>query len=153
MTCAIVCGTHADHATCVRVHPTGHTCVCDTCHIDHTTLKPADFRCESCGRTFPHPVRYHSGSRECGSCWGWRKLDGPMARYWIDTLKAFADDAEEPLNIDLYDSETWTRMGIDVDIYNAIITLKVFRDRMEIAANTKPGTPEHRAALGYSDQA
>ncbi len=124
--------------------------ICQTCGVVHDTDGDA-YVCGYCGRTFPHPVRYHSGTRECGNCWQWRKMDGPMVRYWLDTLKVFADDAADPLNIDLHDSHTWERMNIDADVYNAIVTLKVFRDRCEIAANTKPGTPEHNAALGYTD--
>lgn len=29
---------------------------------------------------------YHSGRLECGSCWSWRKLDGPAARYWAERI-------------------------------------------------------------------
>lgn len=108
------------------------------------------FSCASCGRIFPYPVRYHSGSRECDSCWTWRKLDGPMARYWVDALESFAEDAEKPLNIDLYDNRTWNRMGIMQEVYEAVMTLQTFRVRCEIALNTDPGTPEHLAALGYN---
>lgn len=110
-----------------------------------------DRTCGYCGRVFPSEVRYHSGVRECGSCWNWRKMDGPMCRYWLDTLKAFAEDIEEPLNIDLWDAETVERMGMSAEWAQAIQTLRVYRDRLEIAINTKPHTAEHRAALGYAE--
>lgn len=104
----------------------------------------AERTCGYCGRVYDNPVRYHSGVRECGSCWNWRKLDGPMASYWTEKIDSLNE------NIDLYDIDTWNRMGISDEMTDAIMTLRAFRDRCEIAKNTKPGTPEWRAALGYS---
>lgn len=100
-------------------------------------------KCASCGKIYPYEVRHHSGSRECGDCWSWRKLDGNMARYWRDKINALWEEGP-----DMYDVQTWTRMGILEEMTDAIYTFRALAERMEFAIETDGNN--RRDALGYS---
>lgn len=115
----------------------------------HQSLKPAGpeaYKCGYCARTFPFIVRHHSGVRECGDCWNWRKLDGPAARYWTKAIaNLFSnDDGAGP---DLIDYQQWERWGIRDELVDALNALETIRERYEIAIEAD--AEGRRAVLGY----
>lgn len=131
--CAAWIDAHATHEECANVHPTGHTCV--------------EHQCASCGTFYAHPVAYHSGTRECGSCWEWRKLEGPAARYWDSAIEHLFVADNGSSGPDLNDYVTWRRMGIRDEVVEALNVLEALRVRYEIAIHGDADA--RRAALGY----
>lgn len=98
------------------------------------------YKCQVCGTVYPYEVRHHSGTRECGGCWSWRKLDGPAARYWAEKIDSLFEQGP-----DMYDVELFHRLNIYNEVADALLTLQAFRDRMAIAVEV----PEWRHDAMY----
>jgi hypothetical protein len=95
--------------------------------------------CAYCGKTGDESVvGYHSGSYECGSCWNWRKLDGPAARHWFKAAAMFAS------NVDMHDLATFMpeRAGVTAD---------EFRAAMEVANKIYTATCKMLVEHGVSE--
>lgn len=120
-----------------------------------TEPAPADhYRCNYCRRIYPQPVRVHSGYRECGRCWDWRKLAGPQTDYWTQALTGiFIQDGKEKPALgsgpDANDLMLWQRWGIKDEVLEAMHVLDALLDRYEILANADRKT---REAILYPNQ-
>lgn len=100
-------------------------------------------QCQVCAKVYDYEVRHHSGVRECQVCWDWRKLNGPMARYWSEKIEALFEQGP-----DHWDIETWRRMEMCDEMIDALNVLEAFRVRCEIAINASE--EDRRSALGYT---
>ena len=75
-------------------------------------------KCAYCGTEGDYS--YHSGVRECPSCWDYRKLDGPAARHWATMSEGFLS------NVDFYDlMKYFPKCGLSSD--EAYVMLKAAR--------------------------
>lgn len=82
-------------------------------------------KCSYCGTM---GASIHNGVGECQSCWNWRKLEGPAARYWTRSIEAlFANNYGS--GPDFNDWRTWREWGIDEEVKQAILTFDALRVR------------------------
>lgn len=93
-------------------------------------------QCQSCGTVYPQPVAYHSGTRECGFCWDWRKISGNAARYWNDQITGLFVDGKGSAGPDFNDLMQWKRWGVQREVIEALDVLEALRERYEILLNT-----------------
>lgn len=98
------------------------------------TLNDNPNQCASCGVVYPHEIRYHSGSRECQSCWYWRKIGYSAAQYWNDQINQLFDDGKGS-RIDANDFDLWRHWGWGKAVAEALDTLEALRQRYEILLN------------------
>lgn len=120
-----------------------------------TPAPPDNYRCQHCSRVYPYPIRVHSGYRECGKCWDWRKLHGPQTDYWTVALEGiFVQDGKPHPALgsgpDANDMELWHRWGIMDEVMEALHTLNALLDRYEILDNA---SREVREAILYPESA
>jgi hypothetical protein len=91
-------------------------------------------QCGVCGTIYTSAVAYHSGVRECGRCWDWRKLYGPASRYWEKAIEnLFVNEGGS--GPDMIDLELWDKWGIKNEVIEALNTLEALRVRYEVINN------------------
>ena len=76
------------------------------------TTSEYDNTCAYCGA---YGARTHSGVEECGACWDWRKLDGPMHRYWAERIPHLLEQGP-----DMHDLRRWQKWGFAEEVMNAL---------------------------------
>jgi hypothetical protein len=92
-------------------------------------------KCAYCGEEQENPRR-HSGVIECGSCWNWRKILGPQAKYWMSGIEGLFHN-DFGFGPDPNDYMEWNRWGIDKEVENALIVLKKLQKRYEEEAQKR----------------
>jgi hypothetical protein len=108
-------------------------------------------QCGACGRVYPQEVRHHSGVRECGLCWDWRKLGRSAADYWNTVINGLFYHEELGSGPDPIDYQQWDRWGIQAEVIEALNVLEAVRQRYELMLNTDTETrdriayPQHDA--------